>query len=155
MKITHIPCVENCSNNAKSQPNPNFYILLSDKQRCRRWLQALCRAQHRLVFCTTCVSWTTVCKGSEFLQFCDKGQSNMHQIFTKMYFTVSIGPSHMESSMELFIKKFFFRWSPNSSAFGPLIKNPPKQVGAVSTTYYPPHIHQNNTKRLINPVGKN
>ena len=32
-----------------------------------------------------------------FQQFCDKIQSNMHQIFTQMYLTVSIGPSHMES----------------------------------------------------------
>ena len=45
-------CVENHSNNAKSQPNLNFYILLSDTQRCRRWLQAIGRAQQRLRFCT-------------------------------------------------------------------------------------------------------
>ena len=34
-------CVENCSNNAKSQPNLNFYILSYDKQRLRHWLQAI------------------------------------------------------------------------------------------------------------------
>ena len=38
-------CVENCSNNAKSQPNLNFYILPDDKQQHRRWLQAVGRTQ--------------------------------------------------------------------------------------------------------------
>ena len=36
-------CVEDCSNNVKSQPDLNFYILPSDKQRCRRWLQEIGR----------------------------------------------------------------------------------------------------------------
>ena len=40
-----------------------------------------------------------------------------------MYLTVSIGPSQMESSTE-FIKKFFFRWSPQPSAYEPAYKNP-------------------------------
>ena len=44
-------CFENCSNNAKSQPNLNFYILPSDdKQWRRRWLQAMGRAQSIEVF---------------------------------------------------------------------------------------------------------
>ena len=55
----------------------------------------------------------SVCKGSGFLQYCEKIQSSMHQIFTQIYLTVSIEPSHMESPTELFIKKFFFRWSPH------------------------------------------
>ena len=38
-------CVENCSNNAKSQPDLNFYILPSDKQRQQRWLQAIGQAE--------------------------------------------------------------------------------------------------------------
>ena len=38
-------CIENCSNNSKSQPNLNFYILPSDKQQRRRWLQAVGRAE--------------------------------------------------------------------------------------------------------------
>ena len=67
-----------------------------------------------------------VCKGSEFLQFCKKIQSSMYKTFTQMYLTVSIGPSHMESSTEL-IKKFFFRWSPQFSAFEPPNKNPPNR----------------------------
>ena len=46
---------------------------------------------------------STVCKGSVFLQFCDKIQPSMRQIFTKMYLTVSIGTSHMKSPMELFM----------------------------------------------------
>ena len=32
-----MPRVENCSNNAESQQDVNFYILSSDKQRRRRW----------------------------------------------------------------------------------------------------------------------
>ena len=47
-------CVEDCSNNEKSQVNLNFYILPSDKQRRRRWLQASGRVQQRLSFCTPC-----------------------------------------------------------------------------------------------------
>ena len=43
-----------------------------------------------------------------------------------MYLTVSIGPSHMESSTEL-IKKFFFQWSPQFSAFEPPNKSPPNR----------------------------
>ena len=48
----HSCCIEHRSNNPKSQPNLNFYILLSDKQRCRRWLHAIGRAQQHLRFCT-------------------------------------------------------------------------------------------------------
>ena len=51
VKMPRNCCVDNCSNIAKPQPNPNFF---------------------------------------------DKIQSSMHQIFTQMYLTVSIGPSHME-----------------------------------------------------------
>ena len=50
VKMPRSCCCENCSNNKKSQPNLNFCILPSDKQRCRRWLQAVCRAQQRLTF---------------------------------------------------------------------------------------------------------
>ena len=42
----------------------------------------------------------------------DKIHSSIHQIFMKIYLTVSIGPSQKKSSTELFIKKSFFRWSP-------------------------------------------
>ena len=41
-----------CSNNVKSQPNLDFYILLSDKNRRWHWLQATRREQQRLIFCT-------------------------------------------------------------------------------------------------------
>ena len=47
-------CVEDCSNNEKSQVNLNFYILPSDKQRRRRWLQASGRVQQHLSFGTPC-----------------------------------------------------------------------------------------------------
>ena len=38
-------CVENRSNNAKSKPNLNSYILPYDKKRRRRWLQATGRSE--------------------------------------------------------------------------------------------------------------
>ena len=74
-----------------------------------------------LSFCTPSCS-TAVCKGSVFLQFCDKIQSSMHQIFAQMYLTVSIGMLHIERPTESFIKKFFFPCrvhSPRFSAFEP------------------------------------
>ena len=36
-----------------------------------------------------------------FMQFCDQIQSSMHQIFTQIHLTVSIGPSYMKSPSEL------------------------------------------------------
>ena len=45
---------------------------------------------------TPLARWSTLCKGNIFFQFCYKIQSSMHQIFTQMYLTVSIRPSHME-----------------------------------------------------------
>ena len=41
-----------CTNNVKSQPSLNVYILLSDKNWRWRWLQALRRVQQRQRFCT-------------------------------------------------------------------------------------------------------
>ena len=46
VKVPRSCCVENCSNNVKSQPNLNFYILLSDKNRHWCWLQAIRQTQH-------------------------------------------------------------------------------------------------------------
>ena len=39
-------------------------------------------------------TWSTVCKSSVSLQFCDHIQSNLHHIFTWMHSTVSIGDRH-------------------------------------------------------------
>ena len=50
VKMPRSSCVENCSNNAKSQPNLNLYVLPSGKQWRRRWLKAIGRAQQRLKF---------------------------------------------------------------------------------------------------------
>ena len=87
------------------------------------------------------------CKGNVYQQFFDKNQSRMHQIFTQMYLTVSIGPSHMESPTELFIKKFFFQWSPHFSAFEPLNKNYPRQVDAILMAHHPLLIPQRKSKK--------
>ena len=43
--MPHSCCVENCSNNAKSQLELNFHILPSDKQQHQRWLQAIAQAE--------------------------------------------------------------------------------------------------------------
>ena len=96
VKMPRSCCIENCSNNAKSQTNLVFYIPSSDKQRRQRWLPPICRAQHHLTATFYTPRWSTICKGNIFLQFCYKIQSSMHQIFTQMYLTVSIRPSHME-----------------------------------------------------------
>ena len=107
-------------NNAK--PNLNFYILPSDKERRRCWLQAIGQTQQRLSLDSSLVdgAMQRKCISADFY----KTQSNMHQIFTHMYLTVSIGPSHIESRTELFIKKFFVRWSPHFSAFESPNKKP-------------------------------
>ena len=39
--MPHSFYVENCSNNAKSQTDLNFYILPSEKQQCWHWQQAI------------------------------------------------------------------------------------------------------------------
>ena len=74
-------CVGNCSNNEKSQPNPNFYILPSGKNDVGVGCKQLVGHNSILSFCTPSCS-TAICKGSAFLQFCDKIQSSMHKIFT-------------------------------------------------------------------------
>ena len=48
-----------------------------------------------ILFFALFTSWPVVCKRSVFLQFCDQIQTSMHQIFTQIHSTVSIGPSYM------------------------------------------------------------
>ena len=72
-----------------------------------------------------------------------------------MYLTVSIGPSQMESPTKLFIKKFFFRWSPHFSAFEPPNKNPPNRYMSFQwPTTFPPSLETSpgdtRTQSLIN-----
>ena len=105
---------------------PNFCILWSDKQRHRCWPQAVGWAGHNSVLnFALLTSWSTVCKGS--VQFCHKIQWSMHQILTRMYLTVSVRPSHMESPTELFIKKFFFRCYPIFSHLNLPVEIPPNR----------------------------
>ena len=62
-------------------------------------------------------------------------------MFIQMYLTVSIGPSQMESPTELFIKKFFFRWSPHFSVLEPPNKNPPNRYMSFQwPTTFPPSL---------------
>ena len=44
--------------------------------------------------------WSTVSKRSVFLQFCDQIQPSMHQIFTQIHSTASIGSSYMKIPSE-------------------------------------------------------
>ena len=81
------------------------------------------------------------CKGSVFLQFCDKIQSSMHQIFTQMYLAVSIiGQSQGRDPHKIFIKKLFFRY--NGHPIFMLL-------------YHPLSIFQNKSRRHMNPVINN
>ena len=91
-------------------------------------------------FCTPSCS-TALCKGSVFLQFCDKIQSSMHQIFTQMYLTFSIGQSHMERPTESIIKKFFFRFDGHPiflHLFEPTSQQKSPKPGAYYFTILPP-----------------
>ena len=102
-------CTEKCSNNEKIKTKSEFilffYLVSNDGSvGCKQ----LVGHESVLSFCNPSCS-TAVCKGSVFLQFSDKIQSSIHQIFTQMYLTVSTGQSHMERPTESFIKKFFFR----------------------------------------------
>ena len=93
-----------------------------------------------LSFCTLSCS-TTVCKGNVFLQFCDKIQSSMHQIFTQMHLTIAIGQSHMERPTKSFIKKFFFCFPCNGQPIFPHLNLPPNkkspQTGTCHFTILP------------------
>ena len=82
-------------------------------------------------------------------------QSSMHQIFTQMYLTVSIGQSHMERPTESFIKKFFYRG--DSHPIFPHLnlppnKSPPKQVDTILPSSRCP---SNKFRRHMNPVVNN
>ena len=73
---------------------------------------------------------------------------------TQMYLTFSIRLPHIDSPTELFIKKFFFRWSTHFSASQR--KSPKaKEVHVISTAHHPPRIPWNNSKKHINPVVNN
>ena len=105
-------CVKNCSNNAKSQPNMNFYILPSNKQQRERWLQATGRAQQRLRFCTP--RYLVGQLNAKELYFCSFVKST-HQIFTQMYL------------IKVYLKKFSFGSSPHFYVFEPPNKYPPNR----------------------------
>ena len=117
-------CVKNCSNNAKSQPNMNFYILPSNKQRRERWLQAIGRAQQRLRFCTP--RYLVGQLNAKELYFCSFVKS-MHQIFTQMYLIKVV----FKKILFWFITPFLRIWTSQQIS--------PKQVHAISTAHHPPH----------------
>ena len=91
-------CVENCSNNAKSHTNLNFYVLPSDKLRRRCWLQAVGQAQQHLRLCTPC--WLINCLQRKCIsavlrQNPMKHATNIHpDVFNSFCRTVTHGESH-------------------------------------------------------------
>ena len=97
VKMPRSCCIENCFNNAKSQPNLIFYILSSDKQRRRQWLQPIGRAQHHLTT-TIYIPRSLInymqrkCIFAVLLQNPIKHASNIHpNVFNSFYQTVAHG----------------------------------------------------------------
>ena len=154
--MPHSSCVENYSNNAKSQPNLNFYILLSGKQWRRGWLQAIGRTHQRLKFLHSylfncCMQSQRKYISAVLWRNPIRHASNIHP----MYLTVSIRKSHMERPTQSCIRKFFF-WCDGHSIFLhlnlPLNKNP---HFTIMPFYYPAPILQKKSRRHMNPVVNN
>ena len=111
VKMPRSCCIENCSNNAKSQTNLVFYILSSDKQRRQRWLPPICRAQHHLT--TTFYTPRSLINFMQrkyifavLLQNPIKHASNIHpNVFNSFYQTIerTNGLSHGPPSINTFL----------------------------------------------------
>ena len=145
--------IENCSNNAKSRPKLNFYILPSDQQRRRCWLQAIGRAQQCLKFLHfSLVDQMSVWKEHTGTPSPPPSPSKCICSFNRLSCP---SLSRIRASTELFIKKFFIRWSFHFSVFESPNKNSSKQVHVISTAYHSSPIPQNKSRRQINPVVNN
>ena len=145
--------IENCSNNGKSQPKLNFYILPSDQQRRRCWLQAIGWAQQCLKFLHfSLVDQISVCKEHTGPPSPPPSPSKCICSFNRLWCR---SLSRIRASTELFIKKFFFRWSLHFSVFESPNKNSSKQVHVISTAYHSFPIPQNKSRRQIYPVINN
>ena len=136
-------CFENRLNNPKSQSNLNFYILLSDKQHYRCWLQAIGWAQQRLRFCTprkliNCMQ--RKCISAVLWQNPIKHESIIHpDVFNSFYRTVTHGEPHRIIYKEILLSMF----TPFFSIYLPPYRNPPKTgtyagTGTISTDHHPP-----------------
>ena len=159
MKVPRSCCVENCSNNARSQPNLNFYILPSDKQRRWRWVQAIGRVQQRLMFLHSSLVDQLYVKEVYFCSFVTK--SNQASIkYSPKCISEFLSYCHTWESHGFFTRRFpqgsngisphftFFRFEPPN-------KNPPKQVNVISTAHQSSSIPRNKSKRHMNPVVNN
>ena len=112
VKMPRSCCIENCSNNAKSQTNLVFYIPSSDKQRRQRWLPPICRAQHHLT--TTFYTPRSLINYMQrkyifavLLQNPIKHASNIHpNVFNSFYQTIAHGEN-----------KRTFTWPPSLNTF--------------------------------------
>ena len=100
VKIPRSCCVDNCSNNGQSQPNLNFYILPSDKQRRRAELAAsnqsgiaASKFLHSLLLVDQLYARKVYfCKFvTKLNQACINIQQN---VFNSFYWTVTHGESH-------------------------------------------------------------
>ena len=136
VKMPRSCCIENCSNNAKSQTNLVFYIPSSDKQRRQRWLPPICRAQHHLT--TTFYTPRSLINYMQrkyifavLLQNPIKHASNIHpNVFNSFYQTIAHGEN-----------KRTFTWPPVPQHFSS--QNPPislQKIHQISTgPEKPPH----------------
>ena len=155
VKMSPASSVKNCLNNAKSLQIWIFmFFHLASNDVCTGCKQLVC---HNSVFSFYTLFSTVVCKGSVFLQFCDKIQSIMHQIFNQMYLIVSIGQSHLERPMESFIKKFFFRSNghPIFQHMNSVISQEKILPNKYMPIYHPAPILKHKSRRHMNPVVNN
>ena len=137
VKIPRSSCVENCSNNAKSQPNLNFYVLPSGKQWRRRWLQAIGRVQQRLKFLHSIFNFCMQrkCISAVLRQNPIKHASNIHaNVFNSFYRTVTHGKTHGIIYEEILLS---MRWSPHFSAFEPTSQQKSLQTSTCHFTILP------------------
>ena len=147
------------THNQRSQPNLNFYILPSDKQRRRRWLQAIGRVQQRLMFLYSSLVDQMYVKEVYFCSFVTK--SNQASIkYSPKCISQFLSDCHTWESHGFFTRPFlqdsngisphftFFRFEPPN-------KNPPKQVNVISTAYQSPSIPRNKSRRHTNSVVNN
>ena len=140
VKMPCSSCVENCSNNAKSQINLNFYgILPSGKQWRWRWLQQLVGHNSFVSFCTPSCS-TAVCKGSDAVLWQNpiKYASNFHpNVFNSFYRIVTHGESHGIIYKKILLL-FLMWWSPHISAFEPTSQQKSLHTCRCNFTILPP-----------------
>ena len=127
-----------CSNNIKSKPNLNFYILYVIRTSvgigCKQFVR-----YNSVWFFVLPASWSALCKGSEVISAVlwenpIKHASNIHpDIFNSFYRTVTQGESHRIIYKEILlpmVNPFSHIWTSQQKS--------PKKVHVISTAHPPP-----------------